>query len=376
MLNHRIKYYYKIGDRGNVLKYQNECKTFQAKCLETPSGVSESFFNDSSLNRLLRIKPTLTDADSIVNTDTDGLIISDVRTEELPQEPDSTGDEIESEMESELNERELLEPMFQTSENAHDTESGGNIHAQNEAISARRKYNDGTQLQCEYCNKVYRKASAWRKHIRTHLLEQRKSTTNGTTLMASGNNGTIGSNSVNSETITNVEKRKYKCTKCSQQFDTMHVLRKHGIAHEQRFNCDLCDASFRLEHDYTWHRICCDAKNSISDSMVHSLRRRTRSQGQPRNNATSSGKNEIDNRSESSRYSVNSTQSDSMYNEKIEVVKSWTRQLDIGDKPDPNNFHDDDCLSVLSDVSGMTRLSEVASTSIRSMAEVSSKLSR
>lgn len=374
MLNHRIKYYYEIGDRANVLKYQTECKTFQTKCMSLPSGVSESFFNDSSLTRLLRgqmdNRPL---PDSIVNTDTAGLIISDVRTEEVPQEPDSTGDEIDD---NEISARqststmsspaaataasfELLEPMFQTSENVLDTESGGNI--------AQRKNNESTTFQCQYCNKIYRKATAWRKHVRSHqMIEQRKVTANGT----AGPNGST-------------EKRKHKCIDCSLEFDTLNVLRKHSIIHEQRFTCHLCDNSFRLEHDYTWHMICCNAKNSIGDTM-HSMRRSTRSQGQSikeksttesscgRGRRTRKDKaaadDVFDGRSETSRCSVDSTQTDSMYNEKLEVVKRWTKQLDIGERPDPkdlvnNNLRDDDSISVMSDMSGMTRISEVSSSS-------------
>lgn len=363
MLNHRIRYYYNNGDRANVVKYQTECKSFQTKCMTLPSGVSESFFNDSSLTRLLRNQPDKGAflPDSIVNNDTAGLIISDVRTEELPQEPDSTGDEID-EMEIELSNNgfveantsvELLEPMFQTSENALDTESGGNIHVQNDAIAARRKQTEPTSYQCQHCNRVYRRSNAWRKHLRTHqVTDQRKPIS---------------------------EKPKHKCSDCNQEFESVTVLRKHSIVHEKQFICKFCGELFRLMHDYSWHIICCEAKNAPTNS---SIRRRTRSQGRTsegsvrRSNRISG--NSPDNVSvAASRLSVDSTQTDSMYNERIEVVKLWAKQLDIGDKPDPkdltsNNVRDDDCVSIMSDISSMTRLSEVSSISTSSSVQTSS----
>ena len=368
MLNHRIKYYYKIGDRANVMKYQNECKLFQTKCMQLPSGVAETFFNDSSLTRLLRSQSGKSpDTNSIVNNDSGGLIISDVRTEELPQEPDSTGDEID-ELDSEvsgLNARyadevspfDLLEPMFQTSESALDTESGGNIHTQNEAINARRKHNENLTYQCQHCNKIYRKAHVWRKHLRSHqIIDQRK--TNAATAAAAG------------------EKRKHKCPDCSQDFDTLNVLKKHSIVHEKCYSCNICGDTFRLVHDFSWHMISCEAKTSATTETTHSARRRTRSQGRPlsmviplRQGFDDDDDDCMDSVSRApSRCSVDSTQTDSLYNEKIEVVKLWAAQLDIGEKPDPkdlanNNLQDDDCLSVISGVSGMTRISEVSSSS-------------
>lgn len=389
MLNHRIRYYYNIGDRANVQKYQTECKSFQTKCMTLPSGVSESFFNDSSLTRLLR-NPTAekTSAaflpDRIVNNDTAGLIISDVRTEELPQEPDSTGDEIDD-MDAQPNTSDygetstttgvdLLEPMFQTSENVNETESGGNIHTQNEVLSARRKQTEPPSYQCQYCNKVYRQANAWRKHVRTHQVtaEQRKSVS---------------------------QKPKHKCPDCNQEFESLTVLRKHSIVHEKRFVCKTCGEFFRIKHDYTWHTVCCEAKSTALEASDEP-RRRTRSQGRPSvlgsmmrrsdriNNGDSSpsGRDNAsnisnDNVSATSRYSVDSTRADSMYNERIEVVKLWTKQLEIGDKPDPkdltsNNVRDDDCVSVLSDISSMTRISDVSSSTASSSMSISSLLSR
>lgn len=347
ILNHRIRYYYNIGDRAKVAKYQNECKTFQTKCMKLPSGVSESFFNDSSLNRLLRNKSERQGTpETIVNNGTAGLIISDVRTEELPQEPDSTGDEID-ELESvssafnssvyngtvsagiinDSNTGELLEPMFQTSESALDTESGGNIHVQNAARSAKRKFNDHGSFQCQVCNKIYRKASALRKHLRTHqTFEHRKSF---------------------------IDKLKHKCPICEQEFESMNILRKHSVIHEPQFICNVCGEGFRLKHDYSWHLICCEAKHNYDSSTAS--QRRTRSQG----------------RSSTRRYSVDSTQTDSMYNERIEMVKLWTKHLEIGEKPDPKdltiaNVRDDDCASIISDVSGTTRISDVSSSSLSS----------
>lgn len=375
MLNHRIRYYYNIGDRANVLKYQTECKSFQTKCMTLPSGVSESFFNDSSLTRLLR-NPTVQKSaaflpDRIVNNDTAGLIISDVRTEELPQEPDSTGDEID-EMDvqphtSDYGETsttsgvELLEPMFQTSEHAHETESGGNIHAQNEVLSARRKQTEPISYQCQYCNKVYRQANAWRKHTRTHqVTDQRKPIS---------------------------QKPKHKCPDCNQEFESLTVLRKHSIVHEKRFICKTCGELFRIQHDYTWHTVCCEAKSTALEASDEP-RRRTRSQGRPSvlgsmvrrsNGARANALNDA--ASSTSRCSVDSTRADSMYNERIEVVKLWTKQLEIGDKPDPkdltsNNVRDDDCVSVLSDISSMTRISDVSSSTASSSMSISSILSR
>lgn len=385
MLNHRIRYYYNIGDRANVLKYQTECKSFQTKCMTLPSGVSESFFNDSSLTRLLR-NPTAEKTaaflpDRIVNNDTAGLIISDVRTEELPQEPDSTGDEID-EMDaqphtSDFGETsiptgvELLEPMFQTSENANETESGGNIHAQIEVLSARRKHTEPISYQCQHCSKVYRQANAWRKHMRTHQVtdQQRKSIS---------------------------QKPKHKCPDCNQEFESLTVLRKHSIVHEKRFVCKTCGELFRIQHDFTWHTVCCEAKSTAMEASDEP-RRRTRSQGRPsalvsvmkRNNRIDNGDSSPsargdalnDNASAISRYSVDSTRADSMYNERIEVVKLWTKQLEIGDKPDPkdltsNNVRDDDCVSVLSDISSMTRISDVSSSTASSSMSMSSILSR
>lgn len=380
MLNHRIRYYYNIGDRANVLKYQTECKSFQTKCMTLPSGVSESFFNDSSLTRLLR-NPTAEKTtaaflpDRIVNNDTAGLIISDVRTEELPQEPDSTGDEIDD-MDTQPHTSdygetsttsgvELLEPMFQTSENANETESGGNI----EVLSARRKQTEPVSYQCQHCNKVYRQANAWRKHTRTHqVTDQRKPIS---------------------------QKPKHKCPDCNQEFESMTVLRKHSIVHEKRFVCKTCGELFRIKHDFTWHVVCCEARSTAMEASDEP-RRRTRSQGRPSalvaavrrsdgdsspNVHDSASMASNDNASAISRYSVDSTRADSMYNERIEVVKLWTKQLDIGDKPDPkdltsNNVRDDDCVSVLSDISSMTRISDVSSSTASSSMSISSILSR
>lgn len=338
MLNHRIRYYYNIGDRAKVAKYQHECKKFQTKCMKLPSGISESFFHDSSLNRLLRSKSEkLPASGTIVNNGTAGLIISDVRTEELPQEPDSTGDEIdESESVSSAFTREdvpfdpnttggLLEPMFQTSESALDTESGGNIDVQNAARSARRKHNENSSIQCQQCNKIYRKANALRKHMRTHQihLEHRKS--------------------IN-------EKLKFKCTVCFQEFESQNVLRKHSIIHEPKIICKVCGESFRLQYDYSWHKTCCEAKHNSNNT--NASQRRTRSQG----------------RSSRGRYNGNSSHTNSSYNDRIEMVKLWTKDLEIGEKPDPKvlahaDVGEDDCASIISDVSSFTRISGLSSGS-------------
>lgn len=360
MLNHRIRYYYNIGDRTNVIKYQNECKSFQTKCMSLPSGVSESFFNDSSLNRLLRNHGEK-------SNDSAGLIMNDVRGDELPQEPDSTGDEIE-EIESNA-ERfgetsstsvDLIEPIFSRVDHQ--------VNVNDVMITTRRRQIEQITYQCTYCPKIYRRANAWRKHIRSHqMTDQRK---------------IVG------------QKPKYKCPDCSQEFETLTVLRKHSIVHQKSFICQTCNNVFRSHYDFSWHTICCEAKHSpINDP--NSNRRRTRSQTRSIaaahleqdeiNESPKSSKNHqtnhLDNISLSSRYSVDSTQADSMYNERIEVVKQWAKQLEIGDKPDPkdltsNNIQDDDCLSIISDISGMTRISDISLSTASSSMSIPSILSR
>lgn len=375
MLNHRIRYYYNIGDRANVVKYQNECKSFQTKCMSLPSGVSESFFNDSSLNRLLRNQGEKSSdflPDRIANNDSAGLLISDVRTEELPQEPDSTGDEIEeidseSNVETSATSIELLDPLFHAAESIRDAEALG---IASEVVAKPRKKAEPITYECQYCDKVYRRANAWRKHVRSHQVGDQRKVPN--------------------------QKPKYKCPECSQEFETLTVLRKHSIVHMERFICGTCNEEFRSHYDYSWHAICCEAKNTPSTD-ADSNRRRTRSQTRSiaaarakkvSESATdtpttsrNSKKKTVDAVSVSSRNSMDSTQADSMYNERIEVVKQWAKQLDIGDKPDPkdltsNNVQDDDCLSIMSDMSGMTRISDISLSTASSLMSVPSILSR
>lgn len=363
MYNHRIRYYHTRGDRETVLRLQRECAAYKTNCMKLPGGLTTSFFTEPVVTRVVcnpNVPRTRTLPGRIVNNDAAGLIISDVRTEELPQEPDSTGDEIDdtdaTPHTSEIGEAstsasaELLEPMFQTSENANETESGGNIHVQNEALSARRKKNDPISYKCPHCNKVYRQAAAWRRHIRTHQgADQRKS--------------------IN-------QKPKFKCPNCTQEFESLAVLNKHSILHAPKFVCEDCHHSTTLEYVHSWHRVQCAAESlALNVTVADTPNRRTRSQGRPDKPASVAGRdgaptrraatNEDDNTSRSSHSSLHSTQSDSMYDERIAVVQMWAKQLEIGDKPDPKdltsgNKRDDDAVSVRSDISGMTRLSNVS----------------
>lgn len=399
ILEHRIQYYYKINRRTHMQKYQNELKVLQSKCSALPSEVANTIFGDTSIMQLMDTDMTdasPSGADSSVNADSTGFIISDVRTEEIAQEPNSTGDEFDM-MEDKRSRSptvvpvsrtnsncsssivELLEPMFQTSENVHETESGGNIQG-------RRKQNEAANYQCTYCYKIYRKMNAWRKHERGHRAEQRR-------------NAAIGLPSSTKSTAAVVtKKRKYKCTDCDLEFDTINGWRKHGIVHEQQHECQLCGQLFRLQLEYEWHLICCNAKNSINGTTT--TQRHTRAIGMFSDTAsfnvhqakqcsiTECGPNdaqpEADNHSESHRRSVDTPETGSIYNDKMETVKLWTSQLDIGDKPDPTELmdsniddgnNDEDVMSVLSDVTDMTNYTAVSSSILTADVEQLSQLS-
>lgn len=332
-----------------------------------PSGVSEALLNDSSvLARFLRDpsaeRATTTAAflpARTANNDTAGLVLSKVRTDELPQEPESSGDENDAfdvqPSASSTNGTPSTGPKSKNQKADHASETASNATSTT-SHAKRRKQTESMSYQCPHCPKVYRQASAWRKHLRKHQTSDQRS-----------------------RPVALIQRPKHKCPDCNQEFESMTVLRKHSIVHEKPFICKTCGEVFRIKHDFTWHAVCCEAKNTAMNS-TDEPRRRTRSQGRPIEiNATkkphhrmddsrsTQNANFNDNASMSSHYSVDSTRADSMYNERIEVVKLWTEQLDIGDKPDPkdltsNSVRDDDCMSVMSDVSTMSRISDVSTS--------------
>lgn len=301
MMINRISYYNKTGDDPNLLNNQEQWRALRDRYMKYPTHVSKAFFKETSVTQMMRVPLARR---NIMNTDTAGLIISDVRTEERPQEPDSTGGQIEHVHATAVPTAgsELLEPMFQTSENAKDTESGGNIDAQNRATSRKRHNSDRGTFPCQYCDKIYQRAYAWRKHMRSHqAIEQRRT-------MA--NNKAVGA----------AKKRTFKCPECDQVFKTKYVLRKHGAKHEKWYTCNVCSKKFRSSHEITWHKVECDAKNSV---MGKRKRRRTRS-------------HERTIRSRSN-CSTESTQTDSMYNVRIKGVKEWVYQMS-SKRPNPKGL--------------------------------------
>lgn len=130
------------------------------------------------------------------------LIITDVRSERLPDHSN------------------LLEPMFQTSENALETESGGKIHAMNDEITARREIHQ--EYKCQLCDKIYNKEHFYRKHLRKHK---------------------------NRKSGRKVEKRQFLCHErnCGKLFDRLIELRKHTTVHGSKFKVNyICLSITRI----------------------------------------------------------------------------------------------------------------------------------
>lgn len=141
----------------------------------------------------------------------------------------------------------LLEPMFQRTENLRDTESGGNIHMENEQNAARGP------TKCMFCSKVYKKPAFMVKHLRKHWKLNRLkklATRPGKTYVC-------------------------KVNSCDEQFNTLGARRKHHKDHKDVFECPVCNKMFLNANELCWHGIVCNAERM--SHMSSGCRTRSRS---------------------------------------------------------------------------------------------------
>lgn len=262
-MNHRINFYYKSGDGVRLHRYPAENNVLPCR-VALPNGVNEPPINSNAV----------------------GLVISDVRTEESAQEPDSTGEEVAAAAAAALRAiahnssacsngdafGDLLEPMFQTSENVHETESGGTIE-----VASGRKQQAPIAYQCDYCKKIYRKANAWRKHVRSHqmsnagsavgrLAAQRAPPNNGRAAVIEPIAGPSRQPMENNVAVVNVP----------GQPEPEGGWRNHVMALEKRYDCEHCGRHFFLLNEYDWHTATCEARKMADESIVQSMRKRRR----------------------------------------------------------------------------------------------------
>lgn len=149
----------------------------------------------------------------------------------------------------------LLEPMYQTSENASDTESGGNIYLQNDEIPGPVRRRAKQTYACVICNKIYRRKYYLQKHMRKHQLTKKV-------------------------VVKHLDKS-YWChvPECNQTFASLALLRKHGVQHTDLV-CVACEKRFSVWYDFQWHIASCSelARGQLKQTNVFTIRR-TRSLG-------------------------------------------------------------------------------------------------
>lgn len=355
-LNHCIK----IGDFKRVKRYQKQSSSNIDLFNGTHTPLSDECINADIIRNHEQLLY------SVVEDNDPKIIISDVRTEVIPDldkylsycDTDDTTTTDKQEQRNVMTAEEnpidrleqsgLLEPMFQTSENVSDTESGGNIHVQNDEITARqqRAFN---KFSCNFCPKVYRKLHFMKKHMRKHQSQKRNE---------------------------NRIKAKYIChvTECQEVFDSMHLLRKHCLTHDKILKCPACPETFVLHHDYSWHVVQCQAvqesveadNNKNTDSQVSNGGRRTRSQCLALSIHNIISKNNVDNAENDDDQSVISfatDRTDPMFHEKQSYINNW--KTDMTPAIDSNEIEDDyDCISDIS--SQYTTETDTDATSVSS----------
>lgn len=216
-----------------------------------------------------------------------------------------------------LDESGLLEPMFQMSENLCDTESGGNIHTENELNAAQ------LPSRCMYCPKIYYRPHNLARHTRKHLKLIR----------------TLNKKKPAEEKIFTCD-----VDNCNENFTTLKAIRKHYKTHCKKFICPGCSKEFVNWNDMTWHIIVCKATKTNG-----TIERRTRSRNKKDSAATSSlSDNETDSEL-SDTITISSAGTSTIYNERLRRIENKANHLE-------NNTDTESDLSDLSSVMSSTDL--------------------
>lgn len=161
----------------------------------------------------------------------------------------------------------LLQPLFESSESAFATESGGNVDNQNHEMTDKIVTTKDSKLQCPHCTKSYIKEVPFEKHLLKHSKEDRRKFFRAR------------SNSKCSSRFNDDVEIVLQCPSCHIEFNNRKLFRKHLDTHRERFSCKDCGAGdYYNRDDYEFHLAMCDGQKRALDTRSSSGSVRTRSQ--------------------------------------------------------------------------------------------------
>lgn len=205
----------------------------------------------------------------------------------------------------------LLTPMYNDLlESVSATESGGDIHIQNNRVNAKQPHRR-QKFECPHCPKVYQALFSLKRHQRKHDKElQSPPDDNHEAAVAAKRNN------------RRRERAQYICSDsgCDKVFGSIAQLRRHCREHEPIHKCPECGKKFQLLHDYSWHVIECTAerdcqreKESLANGgKIKFAARRLRSQCSSIKTGDDDGNS-----------SVFTDTNNSLYSQKQKYIKIW-----------------------------------------------------
>ncbi|GAB0095601.1 hypothetical protein DMENIID0001_109980 [Sergentomyia squamirostris] len=202
--------------------------------------------------KIMQIKMNHQHGSIIRNTNPNGLIISDVRSQVAVADDHFTYSP-SHEMEETSGGGDLgfggisnlLRPIYMKVENFRDTESDGAIYS----VSA--------PIQCDVCLKMFTRKSNMVRHMHNqHRARSR----------------------AGSARTEDPRRSAHKCQTCSEEFSERRTLNKHKMSHRKTFSCPNCQKAFYVRREMDWHEAECNGRVNAAKKSRKPVKRKGRLQ--------------------------------------------------------------------------------------------------
>lgn len=346
--NISVEKYFKTIDQSDIIEAGDLFDSFETIGQNEQSDTSTIYGNEDTDDQDESLCIDLTECSTPINNEITYLTSTPIESKKIIQnhvqntDEDTVSDEnqiqctfnqSQNELSSNQNhsiresfeESGLLEPMFQMSENLCDTESGGNIHTENELKS------NAIHLpsKCQYCSKIYHRPHNLARHTRKHI------------------------QLIRMKNKKPVESKIFACdvNDCNEKFTTLKAIRRHYKTHNKKYICPGCNIEYENWNDMTWHIIVCKATQKKNDSIIGRKTRSRSSSAAASDNETDS---EISDNDVASDITISSVGTSTIYNERLRRIENKINNS--SNNVEIDSMHDD-TTSDMSDISSVCSLS-------------------